>query len=113
MGRDLIDLFPKGSILAHLKRKSLIRFRYSGIEEIVVMVRLSLYNHGPRCGAQAIRAELDRNGVRLLPSIGTIKRILSRNCLTHGRTAYYPEDDGAQCLSNGVVGSKAVYPSST
>jgi hypothetical protein len=27
-----------------------------------------------------------------LPSITTINRILSRNCLTHRRTGYYPED---------------------
>ena len=73
-------------------------FSRSEIEEIVVMVRLSLYNYSPHCGAQAIRVELDRNAVRPLPSITTIKRILSRNCLTHGRTGYYPEDDGAQCL---------------
>jgi putative transposase len=73
-------------------------FSRSEIEEIVVTVRLSLYNYGPHCGPQAIRAELDRNSMRPLPSTSTIKRILSRNCLTHSRTGYYPQDDGAQCL---------------
>ena len=65
------------------------------IEEIVVMERLRLYNNGLSCGAQAISQVLEHKhkGIRPLPSISTIKRILSRNCLTHGRTGYYPEDD--------------------
>jgi len=62
------------------------------IEQIVVMERLHLYNQGLLCGAQAIWRQLSRQGVPPLPSIGTIGRILSRNCLTHGRTGYYPED---------------------
>lgn len=62
------------------------------IEDIVVMERLHLYNRGLPCGAQAIWKILKQEGVRPLPSISTIKRILSRNCLTHGRTGYYPED---------------------
>lgn len=62
------------------------------IEQIVVMVRLHLYNRGFPCGAQAIRRVLDRQGVRPLHSISTIKRILSRHALTHGRTGHYPED---------------------
>lgn len=63
------------------------------IEEIVVMERLHLYNKGLSCGAQAISQVMDQKGIRPLPSISTIKRMLSRNCLTHGRTGYYPEDD--------------------
>lgn len=63
------------------------------IEQIVVMERLHLYNWGLPCGAQAIRRKLDRDGIEPLPSLSTIGRILSRNCLTHGRTGYYPEDD--------------------
>lgn len=67
------------------------------IEEIVVMERLHLYNKGVPCGAKAIRNLLYEECVRPLPSISTIKRILSRNCLTHGRTGYYPgDDDGEQ-----------------
>jgi putative transposase len=62
------------------------------IEEIVVMERLHLYNRGLSYGAQAISRVLDQRGVRPLPSITTINRILSRNCLTHRRTGYYPED---------------------
>jgi hypothetical protein len=73
----------------------LYRTRYE-IEKIVVMERLHLYNKGVPCGAQAIRNILFEECIRPLPSISTIKRILSRNCLTHGRTGYYPEDDGGE-----------------
>jgi hypothetical protein len=62
------------------------------IEEIVIMERLHLYNWGFPCGAKAIHKRLQQEGIRPLPSISTINRILSRNCLTHGRTGYYPED---------------------
>ena len=62
------------------------------IEQIVIMERLHLYNHGLPCGAQAIRRKLHRKGIEPLPSLSTIGRILSRNYLTHGRTGYYPED---------------------
>lgn len=62
------------------------------VEEIVIMERLHLYNRDLPCGAQAIRRQLDREGVQPLPSLSTIKRILSRHGLTHGRTGYYPED---------------------
>ena len=62
------------------------------IEQIVIMERLHLYNKALPCGAEAIRKILDEKCVRPLPSISTIKRILCRNCLTHRRTGYYPED---------------------
>lgn len=62
------------------------------IEQIVVMERLHLYNHGLPCGAQAIRRKMQRGGIEPLPSVRTIGRILSRNYLTHRRTGYYPED---------------------
>lgn len=67
-------------------------FTRAEIEQIVVMERLHLYNRGLHCGAKAIRRKLGQQGVQPLPSISTMKRILSRNCLTHGRTGYYPED---------------------
>jgi hypothetical protein len=66
------------------------------IEEIVVMERLHLYNRAIPCGAQAIKNLLDQEGVRPLPSLSTIKRILSRNCLTCGRTGYYPGDENRE-----------------
>ena len=59
------------------------------IEGIVGMVRLSLYNKGVFCGAQAIRWELEDMEVQPLPSIRTINRILSRRDLTHRRTGRY------------------------
>jgi transposase InsO family protein len=59
------------------------------IEEIVKMVRLNLYNQDLFCGAQAISWEMEELGVKPLPSIRTINRILSRNDLTHRRTGKY------------------------
>ena len=59
------------------------------IEHIVEIVRLSLYNKGLFCGAQAIRWELEDLGVQPLPSLRTINRILSRCDLTHRRTGRY------------------------
>jgi hypothetical protein len=66
------------------------------IEQIVVMERLHLYNRGIPCGAKAIRDLLDQEGVRRLPSMSTIKRILSRNCLTYGRIGYFPGDENGE-----------------
>jgi len=76
-------------------------FTREEIEEIVVMQRLHLYNRGLSYGAQAISEVLELKGVRPLPSISTINRILSRNCLTHRRTGYYPEDYIGDRLGDG------------
>ena len=62
------------------------------IEEIVIMVRLNLYNRDIPCGAQAIRRQLDQlhdTIVRPLPSLTRINTILRRNGLTHRRTGHY------------------------
>lgn len=59
------------------------------IEEIVKLVRLNLYNRDLFCGAQAILWELEDLGVKPLPSLRTINRILVRNALTHRRTGKY------------------------
>lgn len=59
------------------------------IEQVVEFVRLSLYNRGVCCGAQAIRWELEAQNVSPLPSVRTIARILSRRSLTHQRTGRY------------------------
>jgi transposase len=56
---------------------------------VVKLVRLSLYNEGLFCGAQAIEWELKEQGVSPLPSLRTINRILSREDLTHRRTGRY------------------------
>jgi len=65
-------------------------FTPSEIHQIVILQRLHLYNHGLPCGALPIRSLLDHLGIRPLPSLTTIKRILSRNHLTHNRTGLYP-----------------------
>jgi len=59
------------------------------IEEIVAMVRLSLYNKGLFCGNQAIQWEMNDMEVKPLPSLSTIGRILRRRELTHRRTGRY------------------------
>lgn len=59
------------------------------IEEIVKMVRLNLYNRDLYCGDQAIHWELEEMGVKPLPSLRTINRILDRHGLTHRRTGRY------------------------
>jgi putative transposase len=59
------------------------------IEEIVKLVRLNLYNQDLFCGAQAILWELEDLGVKQLPSVRTINRILAKNELTHRRTGKY------------------------
>lgn len=59
------------------------------IEDIVTVVRLSLYNRGLFCGAQAIRWELEELGVAPVPSVRTIGRLLARHALTHRRTGRY------------------------
>jgi putative transposase len=60
------------------------------IKQIVKMVRLTLYNHGLPCGPRAIQKGLVTLSLRPIPSITTIKRILARHGLTHGRTGHYP-----------------------
>lgn len=59
------------------------------VVEAVKTVRLSLYNQGLFCGAQAIEWELRELGVERLPSLRSINRILSREELTHRRTGRY------------------------
>jgi hypothetical protein len=64
------------------------------IEQIVVMVRLELYNRGLGCGPKALRRRLDEH-YRLtpLPSERTIARILSRQGLTYRHTGFYDGED--------------------
>jgi hypothetical protein len=59
------------------------------MEEIVIMIRLHLYNRGLPCGAKAIRQQLQDDGEAPIPSVSTINRILRQNSLTHGRTGHY------------------------
>ena len=59
------------------------------IVEAIKMMRLSLYNKGLFCGAQAIEWELKETGMERVPSLRSINRILSREELTHRRTGSY------------------------
>ena len=59
------------------------------IEQIVELVRSSLYNKDLFCGSQAIRWEMEDMNVQPLPSTRTIERILCRRELTHRRTGRY------------------------
>lgn len=65
-------------------------YRRAEIEQIIVMLRLHFYNRAVPCGAKAIRHRFDQLGLQPLPSESTIKRILSKNGLTHARTGFYP-----------------------
>lgn len=62
------------------------------LEKVIVLERLELYNSMKPCGASALRRHLHSLGVQHLPSASTIGRMLTRQCLTNGRTGYYPED---------------------
>ena len=59
------------------------------VVKAVKMVRLSLYNQGLFCGAQAIEWEFRELGVEPVPSLRSINRILNREELTHRRTGSY------------------------
>jgi len=60
-------------------------FTWEEIEQIVISARLHLYNYERFHGPRAIRERLLIEGVRPVPSLSTIKRILSRNNLTYRR----------------------------
>lgn len=59
------------------------------IKKLIIMTRLSLYNHGLRCGPEFIRRELQRQAVKPLPSLNLISCILKQYGLTHQRTGLY------------------------
>ena len=61
-------------------------------QEVVKLIRLSLYNRGVNCGARVIRKHMQELGEKHILSERTIGRILSRHGLTHGRTGLYPGD---------------------
>ena len=60
-------------------------FTWEEIEQIVILLRLHLYNYERLHGPKAIREQFLIQGVRPVPSLSTIKRILSRNNLTYRR----------------------------
>ena len=75
------------------------------MEQIVMTVRLELYNRGLPCGPKSLRKRLDEyEQISSLPSESTIARILSRNGLTHGRTGWYEAEKNNTCR-NGKGGT--------
>jgi putative transposase len=61
----------------------------SEVEEVVKLIRVKLYTNDLFCGAQAILWELEDLGIKPLPSMRTINRIISKNELIHRRTGRY------------------------
>lgn len=75
-------------------------FSYAGpcspeeVEQMIVMVRLERYNRGLKCGAAALHRLLhEQYSLRPLPSVRKIGEILTRHCLTNGRTGWYEGED--------------------
>jgi hypothetical protein len=79
------------------------------IKDIVVSFRLDLYNHMVPCGGKAIRNKMRRWGVKPLPSISAIEKILQNECLTNGRTGFYPEDYGITVSKDGAYTYPPVF----
>ena len=74
------------------------------VEQIVVTVRLELYNRGLPCGPKTLRRRLDeREVLRPLPSEQTIARILARNGLTCGRTGWYEGKESEDMPVKGAI----------
>ncbi len=63
------------------------------VVQILIMVRLELYNRQLPCGPSALRRWLQKHYSFMPPlSERTIARILARNGLTHARTGCYEAD---------------------
>ena len=63
-------------------------------EQVVIMIRLELYNRGVACGPKAICTRMDESyGIKPLPSERTIARMLAANGLTHGRIGWCDGDE--------------------
>ena len=63
------------------------------VQQLVVMVRLELYNSGKPCGPQAIRTRLrEHYALKPLPAERTVARLLAKHGLTHARTGCYAAD---------------------
>ena len=64
------------------------------LEQIVIMIRLELYNRGVACGSKAIRTQMGESyGIRPLPSQRVIARMLAANELTHGQIGWCDGDE--------------------
>ena len=57
------------------------------VEQMVVIVRLELYNRGKLCGPTAVRTRLHGHyALKPLPAERSIARMLARHGLSHART---------------------------
>ena len=72
-----------------LSQNLIVEYTREEIKEIVIMIRLELYNNGLCCGAKAIKNKMENDNIEPVPSESTIKRILSSKGLTHGRIGFY------------------------
>ncbi|MFC1453248.1 hypothetical protein ACFLSJ_07905 [Verrucomicrobiota bacterium] len=64
------------------------------IEQIVIMIRLELYNRGAACGPKAIQSQMEESyAVKPLPSERTIARTLAANGLSYGRIGWCDGDE--------------------
>ncbi len=63
------------------------------IEDVVIFVRLELYNRDLSCGPASIRKKMEEYGEVKIPSERTIARILARQGLTYQRTGWYEGDE--------------------
>lgn len=88
-----------------LAREEMVRTGHRSpqeVEQIVVLLRLNLYNRGLPCGATALRRRLhEHHRLNPLPSSRRIGEILNRYGLTYGRTGWYEGDepDGLPALA--------------
>lgn len=65
-------------------------------EQVVMLIRLELYNRAVCCGSKVIQQHMKELQETTIPSLRTIDRILARHCLTHRRTGFYPGDEGSE-----------------
>lgn len=64
------------------------------VEQIILLVRIHLYNAGQACNAVAVRRYLiEREALRPVPSASKIGAVLREYGLTHGRLGW---DDGVE-----------------
>lgn len=77
------------------------------VEELVVFVRLELYNRSLPCGPKALLRRLTEHyELKNPPSERTIARILAHNGLTHGRTGWYEGDAPSWLPKTGTARKK-------
>jgi len=87
-----VHVAPKSASTEEQRRRT-VKYTKEEIEELVVYVRLELYNRGLSCGSGAIQNRIRESGITSGPSERIIGGILDRHGLTHGRTGIYPGEE--------------------